>query len=323
MGYYYFLERTSTWFCATEKALSPIRWQAVLDEHLNGPFEELMRVHRDEPEFGDHMVASQHTRSTRGCDPRPSGISFPHSTPIDMTGQIRNKTVYFVRHAESVENEKHRSIHRVLENLKSASLPDHDDVIKVVELLDMPSNIDTPVTPRGRRQIQNVAQQLQRDNFLEASQISLVAHSPLQRAQETSEGLLQCRAKHCQAPTVQRVVQLESLRERTPDEIWIPWRKAEYTARRRSFLMWLLEQPETVIAVVGHSEYFRSLLHLPFKFGHCDIWRAEYRPYSRKKWFGLERLYRPQLQDPLAEYSHNRHSSHVEQPLTCPKSATF
>ena len=206
-----------------------------------------------------------------------------------------SKTIYFIRHAESLENLKHKSMHRVIADLKAASLPDPEDVIDIVELLDIPSHVDTPVTPRGKRQIENVAQQLRANNFVQESQIALVVHSPLQRAQETAQGLLSCRAKTCKAPTVQRVVQLDSLRERTPDEIWIPWRKAAYTARKQAFLFWLMEQPESVIAVVGHSEYFKSLLHLPFKFGHCDVWRAEFRPYSRKKWFGLERLYRPQL----------------------------
>ena len=42
------------------------------------------------------------------------------------------------------------------------------------------------------------------------------------------------------------------------------------------------------------------MAHGAAKFGHCDVWRAELRPYSRKKWFGLERLYRPQLKSPSA-----------------------
>ena len=209
--------------------------------------------------------------------------------------RVGTKTVYFIRHAESLENLKHKSVGRVIADLKSASLPESRDVIDIVELLDIPSHVDTPVTARGKQQIANVAAQLQADNFVCQAHIELVVHSPLQRACETAAGLLQCRAKSCQAPTVGRVVQLDLLRERTPDEIWIPWRKAAYNQRKHAFVMWLLQQPESVIAVVGHSEYFKSLLNLLFKFGHCDVWRAEFRPYSRKKWFGLERLYRPHL----------------------------
>lgn len=212
-----------------------------------------------------------------------------------MARTSSTKIIYFIRHAESVENLKHQSLHRVMADLQRATIPNPEDVKRIVELLDIASHVDTPVSPTGKHQIKDVAMQLRQANFVEDSRIALVVHSPLQRAQETAEGLLECRAKQCQAPTVQRVVQLDVLRERTPDECWIPWRKAEYNARRQAFLEWLIAQPESVVAVVGHSEYFRSLLHLPFKFGHCDVWRAELRPHSRKKWFGLERLYRSSL----------------------------
>jgi len=213
---------------------------------------------------------------------------------------VGTKTVYFIRHAESFENLKHQSIQRVMSDLKSASFPDTEDVVSVVELLDIASHVDTPLSPTGKLQIQDVAQQLRDTDFVREAQIELVVHSPLQRAQETAEGLLHCRADRedfsVSVPTtVKRVVQLDALRERTPDECFLPWRKLSYTARRQAFLEWLIQQPERVLAVVGHSEYFRSLLHLPFKFGHCDVWRAEFRPYTRTKWFGLERLYRHQL----------------------------
>lgn len=237
------------------------------------------------------------------------------SSAQDRTGA---KTVYFIRHAESMENEKHKSMHRVIENLKTASMPNPDDVIDTVELLNIPSNVDTAVTARGKLQIANVAQQLQQDNFVQSSQIALVVHSPLQRAQETAEGLLQCRAdrpmSQATPTTIQRVVQLDALRERTPDEIWIPWRRTQYNTRKQAFMLWLMEQPETVIAVVGHSEYFKSLLHLPFKFGHVDVWRAEFRPFSRKKWFGLERLYRPQLKS-LVKNEHEEEEEEEDEEL--------
>ena len=51
--------------------------------------------------------------------------------------------------------------------------------------------MDTHAT--RRLQIQNAAAHLWQVNFVQESKIALVVHSPLQRAQETSEGLLQCR----------------------------------------------------------------------------------------------------------------------------------
>eukprot|EP00977_Amphora_coffeiformis_P005447 scaffold1162_cov170-Amphora_coffeaeformis.AAC.5 len=241
------------------------------------------------------MKGTTMTNANAGRDP---------AAATTTTAAAGTKTVYFIRHAESLENLKHQSIQRVMADIKSASFPDTDDVVSVVELLDIASHVDTPLSATGKQQIQDVAQQLQDADFMQQAQIELVVHSPLQRAQETAEGLLQCRADRADfstaAPTVKRVVQLDALRERTPDECFIPWRKLSYTARRQAFLDWLVQQPEKVVAVVGHSEYFRSLLNLPFKFGHCDVWRAEYRPHSRTKWFGLERLYRHHLNNKKA-----------------------
>jgi len=37
-----------------------------------------------------------------------------------------------------------------------------------------------------------------------------------------------------------------------------------------------LNQPEDVIAVVGHSQYFKSMLSLDYKFGNCDVWELQF-----------------------------------------------
>merc|ERR1739845_41405 len=42
--------------------------------------------------------------------------------------------------------------------------------------------------------------------------------------------------------------------------------------------MGLGEQPENIIVVVGHSQYFKSMLGLDFKFGNCDIWELKFDP---------------------------------------------
>eukprot|EP00977_Amphora_coffeiformis_P026581 scaffold27981_cov76-Amphora_coffeaeformis.AAC.1 len=56
----------------------------------------------------------------------------PAAATTTTTTAAGTKTVYFIRHAESLENLKHQSIQRVMADIKSASFPDTDDVVSVV-----------------------------------------------------------------------------------------------------------------------------------------------------------------------------------------------
>ena len=75
--------------------------------------------------------------------------------------------------------------------------------------------------------------------------------------------------------------------------------------RIEAFESWLPKQSEETIAVVGHSQYFKAMLGLPYKFGNCDVWRVTYDPNVvgsgtvedegkeklRGGWSGLQNLY--------------------------------
>ena len=76
-------------------------------------------------------------------------------------------------------------------------------------------------------------------------------------------------------PSVSRIVELPELAERTPLE-WLPVNHDAFTNRIAYFEKWLAEQPETTIAVVGHSHYFQCMLGLDYKFRNCDVWRVTY-----------------------------------------------
>jgi phosphohistidine phosphatase SixA len=66
----------------------------------------------------------------------------------------------------------------------------------------------------GTRQITSMAAALQASNFVTEQSIELVAHSPLERARQTSQGLLKCMAPDLKAPSVQRVTELDILKEK-------------------------------------------------------------------------------------------------------------
>merc|ERR1712157_213663 len=154
---------------------------------------------------------------------------------------------------------------------------------------------DSLVTEKGKDQIKQVGDKLRKDNFVSEKGIQLVAHSPLIRVRETSVGLLGCvtstkEEEGCKAPTVQRVIELPSLEERLPSE-WLPGRSDYFSKRIEMFEQWLCEQPEDIIAIVGHSQFFKKMLGLSYKFHNCDVYVVQFYPNQDQHWGSLTKLY--------------------------------
>lgn len=219
------------------------------------------------------------------------------------------KRVYLIRHAESLENERSASLQRSASDLLRLRLPSRTDVLRASELLDIQSQVDSDVSDVGWDQIRNVSQQMRADGFLTRRDVRLVAHSPLKRARQTSEGMLGCVAaaregaewasvwggyNHsdslCSSATsewsdsdalgrskltapVDRVDELPCLLEKAAAE-WLPGNSGAFEARIASFEGWLSNQPERVVAIVGHSQFFRAMLGLDYLFGNCDVWEV-------------------------------------------------
>lgn len=230
------------------------------------------------------------------------------------------KTVYLIRHAESEENRRIGSVKNVFTSLRSFSFPSRLDVGASLELVNVAAQIDSPVSYLGKAQIATMAQQLKQADFVKLSDIQLVLHSPLERARQTCLGLLGCVAPlkattdqhHDEAiPDLPRVAQVDLLAEKTPSE-WVPGNAGALTARVQAFQDYLRAQPETSVAVVGHSQYFKHMLGLDFKFANCDVWKVEFAADDRgppatvlvdgttytlpPPWSNLQRLY---VSDPI------------------------
>lgn len=212
-------------------------------------------------------------------------VNMSSSSPATDTNTT--KTVYFIRHAESEENRRIASLGTVFGDLRRLALPKSQDVMASCHLLHVPAQVDSSVSENGKAQIANMAEQLRAANFLETAGVQVVVHSPLIRAQETSEGLLQCRAgtggsPEQKDPSVKRVEVLDMLREKTPAE-WIPGNIGSLRKRMDAFEDWLAAQPERVIAVVGHSQYFKAILNLSYKFRNCDVWKIQFDASKRQQ----------------------------------------
>ena len=189
------------------------------------------------------------------------------------------KTVYLIRHAESEENRRICSLKNSLRTLGRFRLPSRQDVKAIGELLNIPAQIDSNVSEIGKEQISDMKRKLDAADFLVTSNVKLVVHSPLIRARETSEGMLGCVAPETKVDAVNRVVELTELAEMTPKE-WIPMYRGQFKARVEFFEKWLSDQADDTIAIVGHSEYFKDMLDLDFKFGNCDVWKLTF-DYSK------------------------------------------
>ena len=203
----------------------------------------------------------------------------------------RTKTIFFIRHAESEENRRLGSLKSCLKDFRSFSLPKAEKVAHGMQWFNLESE-NSHVSDVGKKQIEEMAGILKKANFLDDK--VLVVHSPLIRAKHTCEGVLGCLAPDKMSGPIKRVVELDILKEKTVFE----WTVAHvaFLERLRDFEHWLVEQPENNIVVVGHSQHFRILLGLDFKFGNCDVWQAEFdanleRVAIGSKWSKIKKLY--------------------------------
>jgi hypothetical protein len=134
------------------------------------------------------------------------------------------KTVYLIRHAESEENRRVGSLKNMVRSARAFSLPSSKDFTASLQLLHVTGQVNSAVSDIGVQQIANMAEQLRASNFVETSGVTLVAHSPLERARQTSHGLLGCVENRdttkasaliaCKVDSVQRVQELDTLKEK-------------------------------------------------------------------------------------------------------------
>jgi len=63
------------------------------------------------------------------------------------------KTLYLIRHAESMENERLASLTRSLSTVSRFSLPSKSDLYRSVQLLNVPAQVDSEVSSIGWDQV--------------------------------------------------------------------------------------------------------------------------------------------------------------------------
>jgi len=225
-------------------------------------------------------------------------------TSTSSSTAAEKKVLYLIRHAESEENRRLGCLAAAASSIGRMSLPSKSDVAAAFELANVSNQVDSPVSGRGRLQIRTMSERINNngnsDSFLKEHGIELVAHSPLLRAKQTCRGMLlgggddddednTATAAAAGRTTTDvdvaveysfegcRVVETALLTEKTPSE-WVPGFYGTFAARIAEFERWARRQPETRIVAVGHSQFFKAMLGLDFKFNNCDVWRVELVP---------------------------------------------
>ena len=202
------------------------------------------------------------------------------------------KTIYFIRHAESQENRRLKSLKAAARDVARFAWPRSIDLQRATELCRISEQIDSPVSEFGQQQIKHMANVLREANFI--AKIQVVAHSPLRRAMDTSFGLLGCRAPDAVPEGIEEVIQLDLLQEKTPVE-WIGG--GDFPQRLVALHGWLATQSADAIALVGHSQFFKALLQQESLMGNCDVVRAHFDPSNKvNPWSNMETVYTCGLQ---------------------------
>ena len=243
----------------------------------------------------------------------PSDSAAAVTTPTTGVGESKTttqktkniKTIYLIRHAESEENRRLASLTRCFKRLKKFSLPSTDEVYSSLQLINIPNQIDSNVSEIGQQQITFMEKTLKEANFISKENITLIVHSPLLRAKQTCHGMLlgyssaagststststattstengsttttSTSVSSSSSSSSPNVVELDLLLEKTPQE-WTPLYYSTFMKRIDEFETWISNQDSHEnIVIVGHSQFFKAMLHLDFKFNNCDVWKFNY-----------------------------------------------
>jgi broad specificity phosphatase PhoE len=216
------------------------------------------------------------------------------TTTTTTTSTATTKTIFLVRHAESDENRRLHSLKTAFKDLTRFALPKSKDVLASCELIRIDQQIDSNVSQFGKQQIAYMANTLREADFVAQQKVQLLVHSPLLRAKETCRDLFGCVLSNTSDETspllpppqsssnhhnITEVIELDLLTEMTPME-WIPGNAGSLQKRMSALETWLSERPENTIVCVGHSQYFKAMLRLPYKFQNCDVIRVQFDPFT-------------------------------------------
>ncbi|GMH66346.1 hypothetical protein TrST_g8847 [Triparma strigata] len=231
-----------------------------------------------------------------------AAISTQYIQGATMSG---GKTLYLIRHAESYENKLIHSFKTLIGVFPKDPSSPREPLLPLLGILNVPYLIDCPLSPAGVVQTENLQSWSSSTSFLPSLSSKspvLIVHSPLQRARRTclaATGYVTPSSRNnSEDPTLNgsnpglpnvRVEESQLMIEKTPIE-WLPGLGGRLDTRLTDFKNWVSNVPEDTVVVVGHSQWFKKLLGMSFKFDNCDVWKVEVD--GEGGWGGASRLYK-------------------------------
>lgn len=183
--------------------------------------------------------------------------------------RMKTKTVFLVRHAESMENEKLGSLKEFFKGDFAWAKLSHG-----VSILQEPNLVDTTLSTKGKEQVETLRQMMAEREFLKEEKVELVIHSPLIRAKETCDGVLASDTSRKYKTVVEEVIREKYIRE------WVPGLASGLDDRIQAWeqkLAGFAKETDGAILVVGHSQFWKRMLKMDYKFDNCDVWKVEFQ----------------------------------------------
>lgn len=173
------------------------------------------------------------------------------------------KTIFFLRHAESVENEKIDDLVSSFQELNLSKLKNG------LSYFCLPSMIDTELSDRGKHQVEQLRDRLYENDFLHKNRVDLILHSPLKRSIVTCfEGVVASNEDHSCIIREEKLIH---------EKHWYEFIFSDIHNRIRSFERFLSKREETTILIVGHSRFFQAMFPSFIKLvSHCDIYSVQF-----------------------------------------------
>ena len=166
------------------------------------------------------------------------------------------KTVYLVRHAQSEQNV-------AIAKLRAGAIT----AIPTICWL----GLNAPLSNVGQQQVQRVRAQLETENFIQQTDVQLVAHSHYYRARDTARGLFGTPINGYTVP----LLELPFMYERTVYEYFTDFTVSARVAQLRG---WLQSRPEKTIALVGHGQMWKQALSREDHQDNVSILECEFDP---------------------------------------------
>lgn len=171
----------------------------------------------------------------------------------------QEKKVFFIRHAESINNVAKREAKEMWSNMRRfRSLPTWNQVCCTASLVTIPMNTD--LSPDGVRMVETLRKKLFESSFVEIGGVDLIIHSHLQRARRTCRILFE---EFSSIPIEENPLIFEK-------NISEHLHMRDIKIRVESFRDYLLSSSARSIVVVGHSAFLRNLLAID-AIDNCEV----------------------------------------------------